>query len=87
MSMILNQTCFVYSFLLKVIDKCIGNDPDDPDYRKNFPMSIQLYELCLVAILVPFVFIKNIKHLAPFSMLANIASLIGLGFICELINR
>ena len=67
----------------QVVDKLIGNDPDGEDYRPNYPMKIQLYELCLLALLIPFVFIKNIKHLAPFSMLANIASLAGLGFICE----
>ena len=66
-----------------MVDKLIGNDPDSPDYRQDYPMKIQLYELCLLALLIPFVFIKNIKHLAPFSMLANIASLAGLGFICE----
>ena len=79
-SKLLNIFLFV-SF--QVVDKLIGNDPDAEDYRPNYPMKIQLYELCLLALLIPFVFIKNIKHLAPFSMLANIASLAGLGFICE----
>jgi len=42
---------------------------------------IQVYEIGFVALLIPFVFIKHIKHLAPFSTLANIASFIGLAVV------
>ncbi|XP_067943940.1 proton-coupled amino acid transporter 2-like [Watersipora subatra] len=47
----------------------------------NRPMPIQLFELCVVALLIPFVFIKDMKHMAPFSFLANVATFVGLGFI------
>ena len=47
-------------------------------------MNTQLFELCLLPFLILFVFIKNMKHLAPFSFFANIATLGGLLFICKL---
>ena len=47
-------------------------------------MDTRLFELCLLPFLILFVFIKNMKHLAPFSFFANIATLGGLLLICKL---
>ena len=46
-------------------------------------MNTQMFELCLVAILIPFVFLKNMKYLAPFSFFANLATLAGLLLLCK----
>jgi len=63
------------------VEKSIGNIPDSSDYRPNYPISLQIYELITLVLLIPLIFIKDMKHLAPFSLIANMASFIGLGVI------
>lgn len=41
-------------------------------------MNIQQYEVIVAVFLIPLVFIRDMKVLAPFSMLANITSVVGL---------
>ena len=60
-----------------------GDKPNTPNYNEDFPMNTQMFELCLVAILIPFVFLKNMKYLAPFSFFANLATLAGLLLLCK----
>ncbi len=60
------QTCNIY-FLFQVVEA-----------KASFSMSVRLYELCVFAILIPFVLLRNLRILAPFSALANILTIVGL---------
>ncbi|XP_050417748.1 neutral amino acid uniporter 4 [Patella vulgata] len=46
---------------------------DDPDVR--------IYEIIVAAVLIPFVFVKNLRSLAPFSAFANLLTVIGVVII------
>ncbi|KAF6025907.1 hypothetical protein EB796_015790 [Bugula neritina] len=64
---------FIAKNVMLVVEKCVTHVPA--------VFTIQMYEIILVLFLIPLVFIKNIKHLAPFSLVANVASVVGLGII------
>jgi proton-coupled amino acid transporter len=44
----------------------------------GFTVNIRLYEFIVFLLLIPFVFVRKLTHLAPFSMLANILTVVGL---------
>ena len=50
---------------------------------EGFEMNIRLYQLIVTAFLFPFIFIKNLKALAPFSMFANLLTLFCLVVILQ----
>jgi len=63
------------------VEKLVGNSPTSEDYIPNYPMSLPIYELIVVVFLIPLVFIRNIKNLAPLSIVANIGIMGGLALV------
>ncbi len=46
-------------------------------------MPVRAYQVFIVVVLLPFIFIKNLRALSPFSYIANILTLIGLIIILQ----
>ncbi|XP_031629047.1 proton-coupled amino acid transporter-like protein pathetic [Contarinia nasturtii] len=66
--------CVVYtSFVAKNVHQVVEN------YYPDFKMSLKLYMLCLLPILIPINLIRNLKNLAPLSVIANILIMTGVG--------
>lgn len=53
------------------------------DCNPNQPMMLQLYELCLLVLLIPYSWIKNVRYITSLSLIANITSLVGFIIICK----
>ncbi|KAK2170350.1 hypothetical protein LSH36_3g17049 [Paralvinella palmiformis] len=45
---------------------------------KGFDLNTRLYAFLVFVLLVPFVFVRKLTHLAPFSMFANVLTVVGL---------
>ncbi|ESO89511.1 hypothetical protein LOTGIDRAFT_218879 [Lottia gigantea] len=67
--------CSVYIVFIATSVKQIVNNyyKDDPDLR--------VYEIIVAALLVPYVFVRNFRALAPFSTFANLLTAVGLFII------
>lgn len=65
--------------MLQIVNQYIGNSLEPS--TQTYSMNIQQYEVIVAVFLIPLVFIRDMKVLAPFSMLANITSVVGLFII------
>lgn len=64
--------CCVYNaFVAKNVQQVVVQ------YYPQFNMSLRLYILCLLPLLLPINMIRNLKHLAPLSVVANLLMAIG----------
>ena len=53
-------------------------DDDGTKTGPGFYMDSRIYMVIVTALLLPFVFIRNLKSLAPLSMVANVMTMVGL---------
>lgn len=64
--------CCVYNtFVAKNVRQVVQN------YYPEFDMGLRLYILCLLPLLIPINLIRNLKHLAPLSVIANLLMATG----------
>ena len=53
------------------------------DELTSAELSLPLYMFFMVLLLLPFMFVRNLKHMAPFSMLANVLMFAGIIVIIQ----
>ncbi|KAI3381267.1 hypothetical protein SNEBB_003038 [Seison nebaliae] len=64
-----------------------SNMKDVIEIATEFEMNVRIYIIIITVLLVPYCMITNLKILAPFSLVANIIIVVGLGIILQCIVR
>ena len=75
-SLIITQVGFCCVYLLFVAQNL-------EDFFEQAKLPLRAWEALLLILLIPYVFVKNLKYLAPFSAFANLLTAVGLVIIVQ----